>query len=428
VTRLTEDLEFRGLVHQVTDPEVLTRLDVGELTVYAGFDPTAPSLHVGSLLQLCTLRRFQEAGNRTIVLAGGGTGLIGDPGGKSDERPLVEPETIEAYLRGIRPQLEQFLRFDQDARGSRALLRNNAEWLVSADLLGFLRDVGKHFTVNQMINKESVRSRIGRPEQGISYTEFSYMLLQAYDFLKLFEENGCTTQLGGSDQWGNITMGVELIGKVHGRPAYGITTPLVTKADGSKFGKTESGTVWLDAARTSPYELYQFFVRCEDDVVGTYLRYFTFLSHEEITALDAETASHPHRRAAQRALAAAVCDLVHGPDERARAEAASGALFSEEISSLDEALLLDLFKEAPSSEMARSALTAHATTVVDALEFSGLCASRGEARRAIGQGGIYLNNQRVDDEGRVLGSDDLLHDRYFVLRKGRRDYHLVRII
>ena len=319
MAHLADDLRFRGLVHQMTDPALEDRLDSDRITVYSGFDPTADSLHVGHLLQICNLRRMQLAGHRPIAVAGGGTGLVGDPGGKSEERTVLSDAQVEANLVGIRHQLEGFLDFGTDDAGTGALMVNNAEWLAPLPLFDFLRQVGKHFTVNQMVAKESVKSRLSRADQGISYTEFSYMLLQAYDFLHLFDAFGCRLQLGGSDQWGNITMGIELVRKVRRQDVWGLTTPLVLKADGTKFGKTESGTVWLDPDRTSPYQLYQFFLRTEDAVVGTHLRYFTFLSHEAILGLDASTDSHPDRREAQRELARQVCTLVHGAAATARA-------------------------------------------------------------------------------------------------------------
>jgi tyrosyl-tRNA synthetase len=418
---LSEDLAFRGLIHQVTDPGLPQKLDDASspVTLYAGFDPSADSLHVGNLLQLCTLRRFQEAGHRPISLAGGGTGMIGDPGGKQDERQLLTIETIETYLEGIRPQLGQFLDLD------RALLLNNADWLGSLSTLEFLRDVGKHFTVNQMVGKESVKSRFERPDQGISYTEFSYMLLQAYDYLRLHVDHGCDLQIGGSDQWGNITMGIDLIRKVCGDESYGLTTPLVVKADGTKYGKTESGTVWLDPKRTSPFAMYQFFVNSADEQVGELLRFFTFLEHDAIVQLDADTATHPERRHAQKALAAAVVAMVHGPAEVAKCEEASGALFREEIAGLSEEMLLAVTEDAPTTDVPRSALFG-ALSLVDLLTQTGLAKSKGEARRTIQQGGAYVNNMRQDDGTRTFGPDDLLHDRYLVLRKGPRDVHIVR--
>ena len=416
---LSEDLVFRGLIHQVTDPALLPRLDAGGLTVYIGFDPTADSLHVGSLLQLCTLRRFQLAGHRPIALAGGATGLIGDPGGRVDERAMLTREVLDAYLEGIRPQLGQFLDL------SHALLLDNSAWLSSITAIEFLRDVGKHFTVNQMVAKDSVRSRFERPDQGISYTEFSYMLLQAYDFLRLHQDHGCDLQVGGSDQWGNITMGIDLIRKVSQDEVWGLTTPLVLKADGTKFGKTETRTVWLDPARTSPFAMYQFFLNTVDAMVGPYLRYFTFLSHAEITALDSETAERPQRRTAQRALARAVVALVHGEGEVAKCEEASAALFGVEIADLSEEMLLAVTEDVPSSEVSRQSVV-DGLTLIDALERSGLATSRGEARRTIQGGGAYVNNVRQTEVDRKLGLVDLLHDRYIVVRKGQRDVHVLR--
>jgi len=416
---LSEDLRFRRVVHQVTDEGLWTRLDRDRLTLYIGFDPSNSSLHIGSLLQLATLRRFQLAGHRPIALAGGGTGMIGDPGGRTDERQLLSAEQLAANLEGIRPQLARFIDLED------GLLLDNSVWLSPLSVIDFLRDVGKHFTVNQMVAKEAVRSRFERPDQGISFTEFSYMLLQAYDFLRLHEDYACELQVGGSDQWGNITMGVELIRKLSGKLAHGLTTPLVLKADGTKFGKTASGAVWLDPGLTSPFRFFQFLLQSEDAVVGDYLRYFTFLEHEEIVALDQVTAEHPERRAAQRALAREVTALVHGEDEALRAERTSSALFGEEISALDERTLLDVVGEAPSSDVARAAIVEGKLSVVDAFVTSKLVSSRGEARRTLAQGGAYVNNRRVTDPDRVLGVGDLLHDRYVVLRRGRRDNHLL---
>ncbi|HXW31740.1 MAG TPA: tyrosine--tRNA ligase, partial [Acidimicrobiales bacterium] len=393
------------------------------VTLYAGFDPSAPSLHVGHLMQLCTLRRFQLAGHRPISLAGGATGMVGDPGGKSAERQLLGPDELAANVAGIRPQLEHFLQFGSEAGQVGALLLDNSSWLGAEPLLDFLRDVGKHFTVNQMVAKESVRARLERPDQGISYTEFSYMLLQAYDFLRLHADHGCDLQIGGSDQWGNITMGVELIHKVTGAEVYGMTTPLVLKADGTKFGKTESGTVWLDPARTSPYRFLQFFVNCEDATVGQYLRYFTYLSHADIEELDRLTAEQPERRAAQHALAREVCTLVHGADATARAERAAAALFTDEIAALEESTLLEVVDGAPAATLPRGRLGS--STVLDAIVEGGLVASRGAGRRAAAQGGIYVNNRREEDAERPLSEADLLHGRYVLIRRGRRDQLLL---
>ena len=419
---LAADLEFRGLIHQASDPSLLARLDGDALTGYSGFDPTADSLHVGHMLQLCNLSRLQRAGHRPIAVAGGATGLVGDPGGKNEERNLLSTEQVEANLEGVRPQLEQFLDFG-GPRG--AVLVNNAEWLQPLSLFDFLRDVGKHFTVNQMVQKDSVRSRLEREGAGISYTEFSYMLLQAADFLHLFDTYGCRLQLGGSDQWGNITAGIELIRKTRQETVWGLTTPLVLKADGTKFGKTEAGTVWLDARRTSPYQLYQFFLRTEDEVVGAYLRFFTFLPHERILELDESTAEHPERREAQRALAHEVVELVHGTKATTRAEEAAAALFRGQVAELDEGALLDVLADVPSTTLERARLDG-GVLLVDLLAETGLVPSKSRGRTTVEQGGAYVNDRRETDLERLLGPGDLLYDGYVVLRRGKSDYHFVR--
>jgi tyrosyl-tRNA synthetase len=426
MAELAGDLRFRGLIHQLTDPSLEARLDGDPLTAYTGFDPTADSLHVGSLLQLCNLRRLQAAGHRPIAVAGGGTGFVGDPGGKSEERTLLSEEELRANLVGIHAQLERFIDFGPGDPSRRGQLVNNADWLVPVTLFEFLRDVGRHFTVNQMVAKDSVRSRLERADQGISYMEFSYMLLQAYDFLHLFDQFGCRLQLGGSDQWGNITMGIELVRKVRHEEVWGLTTPLVLKADGTKFGKTEAGTVWLDAGRTSPFQLYQFFLRSEDAMVGAYLRYFTFLPHGRILELDELTAAHPERREAQRELARQVCTLIHGEAETARAEEAASALFGGEVATLDEGTLLDVFADAPSTTLSRGRIGHGDLTLVDLLVETGLEGSRGKARATVSQGGAYVNNRAEADPARLIDAADLLADRYVVLRKGKRNYHLIR--
>jgi tyrosyl-tRNA synthetase len=419
---LSEDLRFRGLVHQVTDDAVFGLLDAGGLTVYTGFDPSAPSLQLGNLVGMLNLVRLQRAGHRVIALAGGGTGMIGDPSGKSEERTLLDAEQLAANVAGIRGQLARFVDFEAGA-----FMLDNAEWLGSVGLLAFLRDVGKHFSVNAMIARESVRTRLEGREHGISYTEFSYMLLQAYDFLCLHDLHGCRLQLGGSDQWGNIVSGVDLIRRLRGVEAYGLTTPLITDEQGRKLGKTESGTVWLDPALTSPYQLSQYLLNAPDDRVGVYLRALTLLPHERILELDQATAEHPEQRQAQRALAHAVVTLVHGEDEADGAERAARALFGEEVADLDEPSLLAVFAEAPSSTVPRAALDGEGLLLVDALAGAGLTPSRSAARRAVEQGGAYVNNRRASDLDRRLTPDDLLHDRYVVLRRGRRDHHLLRV-
>jgi tyrosyl-tRNA synthetase len=422
VTELFADLQWRGLVHQLTDPALVKLLDNDALTLYIGFDPTADSLHVGSLLQLCNLRRMQEAGHRPIALVGGGTGLIGDPSGKEDERVLPDAGRLEVNREAIRRQVERFLDFE----GGGALLLDNADWLRAYPLTDFLRDVGKHFSINEMIRKESVRTRLEGREQGISFTEFSYMLLQAYDFLHLYDKHGCRLQLGGSDQWGNITEGVDLIRRLRGAQAYGLTSPLIVKADGTKFGKTETGTVWLDAARTSPYQFFQYWVRTDDREVGLFLRYFTWLPHERIEELDQETLVRPERREAQRVLARSVTALVHGQAEAAAAERAAAVLFTEDIAGLDERTLLEVFADAPSSTRPGSDLEGQGLALVDALVDAGLATSKSAARTLIRQRGASVNNRVVEDEERRLRTDDLLCGRYLVLRRGRRDHHLVR--
>ena len=420
---LFSDLEFRGLVHQVTDPALAGILRSGAVTGYIGFDPTADSLHLGSLIPMLLLRRLQLAGHRPVALAGGGTGLIGDPSGRDTERALLTDEEVRANVEGVRAQLESILDFSPGPH--QAVLADNREWLTSIGLIEFLRDVGKHFTVNQMIAKESVRARLEEREQGISYTEFSYMLLQSYDFLHLFDAYGCRLQMGGSDQWGNITLGIDLIRRARGTEAYGLTSPLLLKPDGTKYGKSETGTVWLDPARTSPYALYQFLVRSEDAMVPRLLRWYTFLAHARIEELDVEVAERPERREAQRVLAREVTAFVHGEAEAARAERAAGVLFSEEVATLDEATLLEVFADAPSSTRPRADLDA-GVPVVEALRDSGLVASLSEARKVVSQGGAYINNRRVSDAEARVGRDDLVCGRYVVLRRGKRDHHLVR--
>jgi tyrosyl-tRNA synthetase len=419
---LFDELQWRGLVHQATDPVLLPKLlDQDVIVGYIGFDPTADSLHVGHLLQLTLLCRLQEAGHRPIALLGGGTGLIGDPSFRSDERVLLGPAQLDANKAGIREQLGRFLDFSQ----GRAILEDNATWLISVGLLDFLRDVGKLFSVNEMIRKDSVRSRLEGREQGISFTEFSYMLLQAWDFVQLFDRHGCRLQLGGSDQWGNIIEGVDLIRRLRETQAFGLTSPLITKADGTKFGKTESGTVWLDARRTSPYEFFQYWIRTSDAEVGAYLRFFTFLGRDAIEELDRATEAHPERREAQRELARTVTTLVHGEEEAARAERAAAVLFTPEVTELDEAALKASLAGAP-SVVVRPAELAAGISVVDALVRTGLATSRNHAGRLLQGGGVYVNGHRADAD-RSLRPADALHGRYIVLRRGRAEHSVLTV-
>ncbi len=422
---LRADLAFRGLVHQVTDDTVLDRLSAGGVTVYAGFDPTAPSLHLGHLLQMCNLRRFQLAGNRPITLAGGGTGMIGDPSFKDAERKLLGPEELAYNVSRIREQLGRFLDFSPAAGPAQAVLLDNAAWLTTIPLTDFLRDVGKHVTVNQMIAKDSVKSRLDRDDVGLSFTEFSYMLLQAYDFYRLHVDQGCTLQIGGSDQWGNITVGTDLVRKMAGAQVFGLTSPLLLRSDGKKFGKTEGGNenVWLDPALTSPFKLHQFLLNSDDELVPTMLRFFTFLSHDEITQLDEQIRTNPQRRDAQRALAREVVTIVHGGDAATAAERAGEALFSEAIAELDEATLLDATADAPSSHWSREDLLA-GVDPVEILVRCELASSRGEARRFLDQGGVYVNNVRIDPANMVT-LDAALLGKYLVVRRGRRSTHVI---
>ena len=426
---LFQDLQFRGIVKQVTDSELEQTLAAGPVTLYVGFDPTADSLHVGSLLPLLTLRRFQLAGHKVIAVVGGATGMVGDPSFKAQERALLDEAQLQHNLAGITRVIERILSLEGD---NAATVVNNFDWFKGMSYLQFLRDIGKHFTVNHMIAKESVRARLEDREHGISYTEFSYMLLQAYDFYRLHKDRGCTLQMGGSDQWGNITAGIELTRRMEaaeGRAQpkmFGLTHPLVTKADGTKFGKSEQGTVWLDAKRTSPYRLYQFFVQSADADVMTYLKFFTFLSHDEIRALEASLQREPEKRAAQQALAREVTRIVHGDDEVARAEAATQALFGTSIRDLDEATLLDVMADAPSTQKQKASLDAY--SLIDALVDTGLCNSKGAARKDIAAGGVYVNNERVTDVAATLKQADLIGGAHVVLRKGKKNYHLLRFV
>jgi tyrosyl-tRNA synthetase len=421
------DWEFRGLIHQTTDEAIFDRLEAGGVTAYIGFDPTASSLHLGSLLQILNLRRLQLAGNQPIALAGDGTGLIGDPSFKAVERPLLTDEQLQDNVDGIRSQLGRFLDFSPSAGASQALLLNNADWLTTISLTDFLRDVGKHFTVNQMVAKDSVKSRLDRDDVGLSFTEFSYMLLQAYDFLRLNVDRNCTLQLGGSDQWGNITMGTELIRKVTGKSTgAGITSPLLLKADGTKFGKSESGeNIWLDPQRTSPFAMHQYLLNADDATVPTLLRFFTFLDHDTIRDLDEATLSAPQERRAQRALANEVVGLVHGKDVAEKAQRAGEALFAETIADLDEETFLQVVADAPSSTWSRSEFEA-GIEPAELLVRCSLAKSKGEARRFLEQGGVYVNNVRVEPSESVT-LQSALHGRYVVVRRGRRELHLVVI-
>jgi tyrosyl-tRNA synthetase len=418
---LLTDFDRRGLIADITAAEELdAHLATGSRTAYVGFDPTADSLHVGSLLPLLALRRLQLAGHRPIVLVGGGTGLIGDPSGKAGERALNAKDQVAEWAERLKAQVRPFLDFD---RGSlAALLVDNYSWLSQLDLIGFLRDIGKHFPVGAMLARDSVKARMGA---GISYTEFSYQVLQAYDFMSLSLLHDCTLQLGGSDQWGNITAGIELIRRVHARPAFGITLPLVTKTDGTKFGKTESGTIWLDPRKTSAYEMYQFWVNTADADVARFLRYFTFLPHGRIDELEEATKAVPDKREAQRVLAREVTALVHGEQAVREAEAISAALFSGDVASLGEAQLAQAAGGMPTSDMAASAVSQLAWP--DLLTRVGLADSKRAARELISSGAVQLNGRRLDLAATAPSSETALFGKYLILRKGKKTYHAVRL-
>ncbi len=417
---LIDDLKWRGLLADCTDVQALEkRLAEGPITLYCGFDPTGDSLHVGHLMGQLTLRRFQRAGHRPIALAGGATGMIGDPSGKSAERNLLSREQLQHNVASIKGQLARLLDFD--AAENPAQLVDNADWTAPMGFLDFLRDVGKHFPLTAMLAKDSVRTRM-EGEAGISYTEFSYQLLQAYDFYHLRKELGCELQIGGSDQWGNITAGTDFVRRKLGVPVWGWTFPLITKADGSKFGKTESGAIWLDAARTSPYRFYQFFLNTEDAKVSEYLRKFTFLEREVIEALEADQSANPGARQAQRRLAEEVTRLVHGQAALDAAVKASSILFGAEIGDIDAATFQDVVGEIPTHPLARERLDGDGSALIELLVDAGLCPSKGQARKDIDGGGIYLNNLRCQDAARPVTTADLLFDRYLLLRKGKKSY------
>ena len=419
---LLEELSWRGLLQQQTHDTLSDVLEKDSMTLYCGFDPTADSLHVGSLVPVMGLMHFQRAGHKPIVLVGGGTGLIGDPSFKATERSLLTQEEVEANAEGIRAQLERFIAFDGD---NAATMLNNIDWLGAMSFIDFLRDVGKHFSVNVMLGKESVRQRLEDRDHGISYTEFTYSLLQAYDFMELNRTHGCQLQIGGSDQWGNIVAGMDLTRRVRGTETYGLTLPLVTKSDGSKFGKSESGNIWLDSARTSPYKFYQFWLNQADADAPKYLKYFTFLSPDEIADFEKQIVEEPHKRAAQRRLAEEVTRLVHGEDALENAIKASAAMFGGDLTGLDEATLLDVFSEVPSSTLDNKVLEEGAL-LLDVLVDANVFESKGEGRRLIKNGGLYLNSVRVDDEGTRLSTDHLLTDHMAVIRKGKKNYHLLQ--
>jgi tyrosyl-tRNA synthetase len=416
------ELKWRGVLYDHTEGlEELT----GRVVGYIGFDPTAKSLHVGSLLPLITLSRFQRFGNIPIAVIGGGTGLIGDPSGKTKERPLLSKEEIEENIEGIKAQIEKFLDFK--AKENPAKIVNNYDWLGEIKLVDFLREVGKHITVSYMLQKESVRNRLQR-EEGISFTEFSYMLLQAYDFLVLYDRENCVLQMGGSDQWGNITAGIDLIRKMRGGRAYGLVFPLITTSSGVKFGKTEEGTVWLDPNLTSPFKFYQFWINTDDADVIRYLKYFTFLGEREIEELEGSLKREPEKREPHRVLAREVTRMVHGEDAMRRAERASKVLFGEEIKDLNLKEILEIFSDVPSREIPKERFEGEGYPLVELLVDVGLFPSKGEARRAINGGGVYVNNIRVSDAQDKISLSRAIEGKVLILRKGKKNYLLVKLV
>jgi tyrosyl-tRNA synthetase len=435
---LYQNLKERDIVYQVTDTNIETFLNEAEkngkmITLYCGFDPTADSLHVGSMFPLLTLRRFQEAGHRPIVVLGGATGMIGDPSFKAQERALQTPDQVAHNLKGIKAVAEKFLDFTSGKPNS-ALIINNYDFYEKMNVLDFLREIGKYFTVNYMMGKDSVRARMEDRDQGISYTEFSYSLLQAYDFYQLNQKFDCSMQIGASDQWGNITAGTELIrrklahesGSTEERSsAFGLTHPLITRADGQKFGKTEQGTVWLSAHKTSPYQLYQFFISSPDDSVIQWLKFLTFLPMSEVDSLAEKLKTEPEKKAAQLALAREVTRTVHGSEALERAEAATKALFGTEIKDLDVQTLNEVFGDTPTTEITKTELNA-TIPLIDLLVKTGLFQSKGAARKEIPAGGVYINNERITDAAFTVTTDHLIAQAAIVIRKGKKTYHVVK--
>ncbi len=425
-----EELEWRGMLHDIM-PETENHLNLGPTSGYIGFDPTADSLHIGSLVQIMILMHFQRAGHQPIALVGGATGMIGDPSGKSDERNLLDGPTLEKNIAGIKAQLSRFLDFSASQKNP-ALLVNNFDWMKNYSLIDFSRDIGKHITVNYMMSKDSVKKRLGSESQvGMSFTEFTYQLLQGYDFLYLYKNYNCTLQMGGSDQWGNITTGTELVRRKASGKAYAITCPLITKADGTKFGKTEGGNIWLDKKRTSPYKFYQYWLNASDEDAANYIKIFTFLSKEEIESLIKEHQEMPHLRLLQKRIAEEVTVLVHSKEDLENAQRASQILFgkstSEDLLKLDSATFLDVFEGVPQTQIDKTALI-DGLDIIAALAGEGrLLKSNGEARRALKENSISINKAKVDEEKKI-NTTDLINDRYVLLQRGKKSYFILEFV
>jgi len=418
-----DELKWRGMIFDHMEG-VETILSEKKVTVYNGFDATADSLHVGHMVPLLALARLQRFGHHPIALAGGGTSMIGDPSGKATERQLLSRDIIEENVESIKQQLSHFLDFDVKSNPARVI--NNASWLMELNFIEFLRDIGKHFTINYMLAKDSVKSRIER-EEGISYTEFSYMLLQSYDFLHLYQNENCILQTGGSDQWGNITAGAELVRRITGNSVYGMVYPLITKSDGTKFGKTESGSVWLKPERTSPFKFFQFWLNTDDKDVINYLKFFTFLSKDVIDELEFSTKEHPEAREAQKRLAKEITNIVHGETALSRAEQATQVLFGGSLEGLSGSDIEEIFADVQSTLLPKTEFDGSGKIILDLLVDCGIAKSKGEARRSIQEGGINLNNNRITDVDQVVHSTELIENRYLVIRKGRKNYYLVKV-
>ncbi|MFD2627862.1 tyrosine--tRNA ligase [Oceanobacillus kapialis] len=419
---ILQDLETRGLIHQTTDREALEKhLQEKQVTLYCGFDPTADSLHIGHLLPITMLKRFQKAGHRPIALVGGGTGMIGDPSGRTSERSLNESEVVHGFSERIKQQIARLLDFDKGENP--VVARNNHDWLSNMTVIDFLRDAGKHFGINYMLAKESVSARI---EQGITFTEFSYMILQSLDFLKLYEQENCTLQIGGSDQWGNITAGMELIRRSRENQeeeikVFGLTVPLITKADGTKFGKTAGGAVWLDPEKTSPYEFYQFWLNTDDRDVIKFLRYFTFISEVEMEQLENEIKTQPEKREAHKRLAEEMTIMVHSQEALDQAKKISASLFSGELKDLSAAEIKQGFKDVPTYERTKEDIG-----LIDLLVEAKISSSKRQAREDIQNGAIYINGERIQELQHILGEDDRIEDEFTIIRRGKKKYSLIR--
>ncbi|WP_298352854.1 tyrosine--tRNA ligase [uncultured Dokdonia sp.] len=430
IKNFVEELKWRGMVHDAM-PQTEEHLMEAMRSAYVGFDPTADSLHIGNLVPIMLLAHFQRAGHRPVALVGGATGMIGDPSGKSSERNLLDEETLRHNQECVRKQLSQFLDFTSGAE-NQALMVNNYDWMKEFSFLDFIRDVGKHITVNYMMAKDSVKNRLtGESADGMSFTEFTYQMVQGYDFLHLYKNNDCTLQMGGSDQWGNITTGTELIRRIAGGKGYALTCPLITKSDGSKFGKSEGGNVWLDANRTSPYKFYQYWLNTSDEDAAKYIKIFTFLDREEIEALIETHKEAPHQRALQKKLAEEVTTTVHDEEALKKAIAASNMLFgkstSEDLKSLDEATFLDVFEGVPQAEIAKTEIEAGLDMIAALAEKTGFLKSNGEARRALKENSISLNKEKVGED-RTIQSSDLINDTFILLQRGKKNYFLIRAV